>query len=343
MSGELLMTEVEVGNAEQHNNDHAGAEPGYSAGQLLRQAREQRQMSLQSLASALKVPAYKLQALEEDRWDVLTDSVFTRSLALSVCRVLKVPSDAILAGLPKHEAAKLAANPEGINAPFKEKTLRSLMSSTPESNTGSAAKLAVALLIAIAGGIGLYFLPQWQSESEDAAEAVVQGVTESALPLPESVAAATAAEPVQAPEVATSAADAVQAAAASDASSHNPSAEAAISGVNGADATNAAATSPATAANAAETAPAAVVPAPAGGSVLRFAATGESWVQVRDAQQRVVMEKILKSGDVLESTVAGRPLHIVVGNASATNLQIDGAAFDLVGSAKNNVARFEVK
>ena len=339
MSGELLMTEVEVGNAEQHNNDHAGAEPGYSAGQLLRQAREQRQMSLQSLASALKVPAYKLQALEEDRWDVLTDSVFTRSLALSVCRVLKVPSDAILAGLPKHEAAKLAANPEGINAPFKEKTLRSLMSSTPESNTGSAAKLAVALLIAIAGGIGLYFLPQWQSESEDAAEAVVQGITERALP--ESVAAA--AEPVQAPEVATSAADAVQAAAASDASSHNPSAEAAIAAVTGADATNGAATSPATATNAAETAPAAVVPAPAGGSVLRFAATGESWVQVRDAQQRVVMEKILKSGDVLESTVAGRPLHIVVGNASATNLQIDGAAFDLVGSAKNNVARFEVK
>ncbi len=76
---------------------------------------------------------------------------------------------------------------------------------------------------------------------------------------------------------------------------------------------------------------------------LRFTANAESWVQVRDAQQRVVMEKILKSGDVFEDTAAGRPLHVVVGNAGATTLQIDGAAFDLVAAAKNNVARFEVK
>ena len=55
------------------------------------------------------------------------------------------------------------------------------------------------------------------------------------------------------------------------------------------------------------------------------------------------MEKILKSGDVFEDTAAGRPLHVVVGNAGATTLQIDGAAFDLVAAAKNNVARFEVK
>jgi len=81
----------------------------------------------------------------------------------------------------------------------------------------------------------------------------------------------------------------------------------------------------------------------ANGMQLRFTANAESWVQVRDAQQRVVMEKILKSGDVFEDTAAGRPLHVVVGNAGATTLQIDGAAFDLAAAAKNNVARFEVK
>ena len=66
-------------------------------------------------------------------------------------------------------------------------------------------------------------------------------------------------------------------------------------------------------------------------------------MQVRDAQQQVVMEKILKAGDVFEEAPAGRPLQVVVGNAGATKLEIDGAAFDLAAVAKNNVARFEVK
>ncbi len=55
------------------------------------------------------------------------------------------------------------------------------------------------------------------------------------------------------------------------------------------------------------------------------------------------MEKILKSGDVFEEVAVGRPLHVVVGNAEATRVEVDGAAFNFAGSAKNNVARFEVK
>ena len=148
------MTEVVLGNAEQQSDSNAAEQQPGSAGMLLRQAREQQHMSVQTLASALKVPVYKLQALEEDRWDVLTDSVFTRSLALSICRLLRIPSEPVLAGLPKHEAAKLASNPEGINAPFKEKTLRSLMSPAQEPGSGSAVKLAAVLLIAVAGGAG---------------------------------------------------------------------------------------------------------------------------------------------------------------------------------------------
>ena len=116
-------------------------------------------------------------------------------------------------------------------------------------------------------------------------------------------------------------------------------------------AVDAAANPPATVTAAAEAAnavaaapePASKPAATANGRVLRFAATGESWVQVRDAQQQVVMEKMLKAGDVYQEAAAGRPLQIVVGNASATTLEIDGVATDLTASAKNNVARFEVK
>lgn len=326
------MTEVvDVSNAEQQVGGGTGTLPSSSAGQMLRQAREQRQVSLQSLAGALKVPAHKLQALEEDRWDLLTDSVFTRSLALSVCRVLQIPSAPVMAGLPKHEAAKLASNPEGINTPFKEKTLRSLMSPTQDSGSGSAVKLGVAVLIAAIGGAGLYFLPQWQ-EAQDAAG--------SETPLSE----AAPAEPLfmPAPEAAapaaTEAAPAAEAApaVAEKAAAHAPAAPAAPAPSSAAE--------PAAAPVATPAATATATAAPAeNGTQLRFTANAETWVQVRDAQQRVVMEKILKSGEVFEDTAAGRPLHVVVGNAGATTLQIDGAAFDLVAAAKNNVARFEVK
>lgn len=330
------MTEVvDVSNAEQQVGGGTGTLPSSSAGQMLRQAREQRQVSLQSLAGALKVPPHKLQALEEDRWDLLTDSVFTRSLALSVCRVLQIPSAPVMAGLPKHEAAKLASNPEGINTPFKEKTLRSLMSPTQDSGSGSAVKLGVAVLIAAIGGAGLYFLPQWQ-EAQDAAGSETH-LSEAApaeplfMPAPE---AAAPAAPEAAPAVEVAPAVAEKAAAPALAA---PAAPAPSSAAEPAAA-------PVAIPPAAPAATAAGAAAPAAnGTQLRFTANAESWVQVRDAQQRVVIEKILKSGDVFEDTAAGRPLHVVVGNAGATTLQIDGAAFDLAAAAKNNVARFEVK
>ncbi len=317
------MTEVVLGNAEQQSDSNAAAQQPGSAGMLLRQAREQQHMSVQTLASALKVPVYKLQALEEDRWDVLTDSVFTRSLALSICRLLRIAPELVLAGLPKHEAAKLASNPEGINAPFKEKTLRSLMSPAQEPGSGSAVKLAAVLLIAVAGGAGFYFLPQWQSAEGDA---VAQGAASEPLFMPQLQAepeAGSAAGAAATPQ------DAAAAVMTEPVAAEQPAAQSAPAEAA------AATTAPSTAASAA--------PVPAGGRVLRFTATAESWVQVRDAQQQVVMEKILKSGDVFEEVAVGRPLHVVVGNADATRVEVDGTAFDFAGSAKNNVARFEVK
>lgn len=325
------MTEVVVDSADQQSSNNTATPPVIGgAGRLLRQAREQQQMSVQALASTLKVPVYKLQALEEDRWDVLTDSVFTRSLALSVCRLLHIPAEPVLAGLPKHEAAKLASNPEGINAPFKEKTLRSLMSSSQDSGSSNAVKVVAALLIAVAGGAGLYFVPQWQAAEEaQAAAAPGEAATDEPLFMPQlqTEPETPVAEPSEAKSESVPAVTA--ASAAVDATANPPAIVTAA-----AEAANAVAAAPE---------PASKPAATANGRVLRFAATGESWVQVRDAQQQVVMEKMLKAGDVYQEAAAGRPLQIVVGNASATTLEIDGVATDLTASAKNNVARFEVK
>lgn len=337
------MTEVVVQSADQQTSNVATRQQAQGgAGQLLRAAREQQQLSLQAVASTLKVPVYKLQALEEDHWDVLTDSVFTRSLALSVCRLLQIPPEPVLAGLPKHEAAKLASNPEGINAPFKEKSLRSLMSPSQDSGASNAIKVAAALLIAVAGGVGLYVVPQWQTGQAGDVDAVTaeEGTAQEPLFMPNPPAEREAPATEQ-PAAAKADAPSAEAAVAVK----TPTSAAEDKGSVTDAAAVAAAASPAVPAALPVAEPVAAKPAAAASNrhVLRFVASAESWVQVRDAQQQVVMEKILKAGDVFEEAPAGRPLQVVVGNAGATKLEIDGAAFDLAAVAKNNVARFEVK
>lgn len=321
------MNEVVVESANQQNSsDDAVMQP--SSGQLLRQAREQQQMTVQTLAAMLKVPVHKLQALEEDRWDALTDSVFTRSLALSVCRILNIPSEPVLAGLPKLEGSKLSANPEGINAPFKDKTLRSLMSPSHDSSSGNAFKIVAALLIAVAGSAGLYFLPQWQSEEQETVEAAPASVEPELMFAPQapgvvvSVQATTVAEQPAAAAQEPAPAPAETEAAAASAVQPAPEAAAAVPSADAAQPAEAQA---------------------GAGPRLRFAASGDSWVQVRDAQNKVVMEKMMKAGDILDQAAPSRPLKVVVGNAGATTLEVDGAALNLQESARNNVARFEVK
>ena len=243
--------------------------------------------------------------------------MFTRSLALSVCRILNIPSEPVLAGLPKLEGSKLSANPEGINAPFKDKTLRSLMSPSHDSSSGNAFKIVAALLIAVAGSAGLYFLPQWQSEEQETVEAAPASVEPELMFAPQAPGVVVS---VQETTVAEQPAAAAQEPAPAPAET-----EAAAAAVPSADAAQPA-------------------EAQAGaGPRLRFAASGDSWVQVRDAQDKVVMEKMMKAGDVLDQAAPSRPLKVVVGNAGATTLEVDGAALNLQESARNNVARFEVK
>jgi len=96
----------------------AAALAGASAGALIRRARESAGVQITSLAVALKVPVRRLEALEADRYDLLTDAVFVRALASSVCRSLKIDPAPILPLLPRTQAQPLSV--EGhINEPFR--------------------------------------------------------------------------------------------------------------------------------------------------------------------------------------------------------------------------------
>ena len=95
------------------------SEDGVTAGMLLRRAREAAGLHVAALAVSLKVPVRKLEALEEDRYDLLTDAVFVRALASSICRTLKIDPQPVLDRLPQTTAPRLARDVDSINATFR--------------------------------------------------------------------------------------------------------------------------------------------------------------------------------------------------------------------------------
>ncbi len=82
-----------------------------------------------------------------------------------------------------------------------------------------------------------------------------------------------------------------------------------------------------------------VAEAPDRDIVLQF--SGTSWVDVRDATGKVVLNGEMREGE--QRTLTGEPpFKLVIGNAAATQLSVGGTAFDLGSHALGNVARFSL-
>ena len=93
---------------------------GVSAGSMLRRAREARGLHIAALAASIKVSPRKLEALEADRYADLPDMTFTRALAQTMCRALKIDAEPVLDKLPQAgDLPKLAQVGGGLNAPFR--------------------------------------------------------------------------------------------------------------------------------------------------------------------------------------------------------------------------------
>lgn len=155
-----------------------------TAGGRLRQAREAQGLHIAALAASLKVPVRKLEALERDRYDELPDATFTRALAQTVCRALKIDAAPVLALLPRAEAVALDPISAGINAPFRDKNAGA------EPVLGGLlrhpATAIVALLAAGAAAVAFWprglSLPVPQAASAPAAVVVVPASAPVVLP-----------------------------------------------------------------------------------------------------------------------------------------------------------------
>ena len=165
-----------------------------SAGRLLREARERQGLHIAALAAAIKVTPKKLELLEADRFDALPDATFTRALAQTVCRALKIDPAAVLTLLPPPAGHRLEQVGEGLNAPFRE---RPGVGAQRESSVPGLGPVFWVTVLILAASAVLYFLPAgllplvgWRTQAQGASPATT---ARAAAALPAATASAAAA------------------------------------------------------------------------------------------------------------------------------------------------------
>ncbi|PWW45814.1 cytoskeleton protein RodZ [Melaminivora alkalimesophila] len=294
-----------------------------TGGQMLARLRQAAGVHVAALASTLKVPVARLEALEADRYDEFPDLVFMRALASSACRVLKADPAPVLALLPGGQPAPLRVG-KGLNASFKESAPRGHFAAP--SAPGRSRMWSAAVVLLLLAAVAVFFWPAGQDGSR---------LLSSLLP---SIGGDTApprdggSGPKAAPEPA--------AAAAPAAPGGPPASEAAAPSDEAPPAEVASGAAPAGPAQPPEAPAQDAAAAPEGVLVLR--ARAPSWVRVRAASGAVVLEKILAEGE--SAVVPGTPpWSVVIGKADATEVMVRGQPLDLKPLARENVARFEVK
>jgi cytoskeleton protein RodZ len=307
-----------------------GTTADVTAGALLRQAREASGLHVATLAANLKVPVRKLEALEEDRYDLLGDAVFVRALASSVCRTLKADPQPVLQRLPQTAQPRLVQDSEGINAPFRAPS----DGPSPGIFDSVSKPVIVTIVLLLLGTLVITFLPMVQKGYETVVQA-----NSSSVPPP------AANDPVLPPGVSTTApaeprgADVLPASAPTAAPAMPTQAPAPM-------ATTVAPTAPAPLAPASQPATAtnvAAVPAAdaTANGIVVFRTRGPSWIQVTDAGGTTVLRRLMGPGE--SAGASGRlPLSVTVGDAGQTDVQVRGKPYNLGSVSKDNVARFEV-
>jgi cytoskeleton protein RodZ len=276
---------------------------GLSAGELLRQARERAGLNIATLAATLKVSVQRLEALEAGRHEALPDATFTRALALSVCRVLKIDPAPVLAALPEGVPPPLVGTKDALGAPMPRHA---------PSPFGNGASVTWRLPWRLAAGLLILAAALWwllPPESSDVVESAhlpspLEGsashaaLAKSAMPMSVQPAGAS-------PEVKTPALD--------------------------------------TEREAISTSTATMELRPDEKTVaLRLQAREPSWIQVVGASGRVWLQRTVQPGEVVRLD-EDLPLAVIVGRADATDVVVRGERFDLGSLARNNVARFQVR
>jgi cytoskeleton protein RodZ len=327
-SNALLSEDAESSEYGSHSRSRCGG--------ALRLSRENQGLTIQEIASRLRLSAKQIEAIEADNFALLPEPTIVRGFIRNYAKQLKINAEPLLDAynviVPSAELHELAVKP---SANMK-------MTSYKKPNTGRNLLLG---LLALAGlGTWLFYQNYVEKPSPTAPSATVESVE----PLPEAAlpAAERAVDLQASTELALPPADANAApppvsdatAAASIANAQPMPATVTVTPT---------AVSPAVAPSAAPpavvTLPAepTVAPTPNGMAKVEFSANQETWINVIDANGREIFSKIIFAGS-RESIEVKPPVNVTVGNAGATSMSLNGKSIDLAPHSRNNVAHIKL-
>ncbi len=291
------------------------ASAGNTAGGLLRAAREKQGLHIAALAASIKVAPRKLEALERDRYEDLSGTIFTRALAQSVCRALRIDAKPVLALLPQPVVMELGNVTGTLNAPFRDRPSRDEPGVLAMAQR-SLIWTGLALLVAAAA---TYFVPLSLFKS-----AATVAPTAAAPSIPDVNSALATAAPQAASTTSL----------VSSASAPSPVSARLVSGAaEPAALTSMSANGPAAAAQVGSLGLAA--------SALQITTTESSWIEVRDGKGNLLLSRIVLPSEPVGLDGAP-PLRLVIGNAGVTQVQFRGKPVDVAAGTRENVARLEL-
>lgn len=326
-----------------------------TAGALLKQARENANVSELSLAAQLKVSVKTLRALEADELHLLPGVAFARSLVTSICRTIKVDATEILALMPKLPQAKSeASQPRGLNLPMSGSSI-----DVADTFAGVGIRVLAALIVI---GIAIIVVINWTSASSSisslsssmsASEATSTTTTEptnaiiptvvASLPTETASPVASSATPSSTTSAATTATTAASAVAPVPVKPADvkPTVVASVATAPVAKVETPVAKTTATTASTPTPSASAVV-AQAGQAVIVFKLTETSYLEVSEIGGKQLLGKNGVKDDEV-TVVAKMPVKVKVGNATSTTVIVNGQIYNTAPYSKGNVARFELK
>jgi cytoskeleton protein RodZ len=281
-------------------------------GAELARVREERGLALSDVAQQLKFGARQIEALEQERFELLPGGTFVRGMVRAYARLLKIDAEALLGRLTDRfdvpDSNSLAARYKQP-VPFADGARKSTF-----------VYLGASLGVLVAVGAIAY---QWYREHNMPRQAAAAAVPKAAAPKAEAPVARpapAAVHPVVEPKVVEKTAEKVVVVKERTVpvAERNDKAEKVLK-------------------------EAALIqkPIPSGVHRIVFHCEEEAWLEVKDSQGRQLLSSLNPPG--CERVVQGRgPFELVIGNASHVRVLHNDRELDLRPHSKQDIARFTI-
>ncbi len=334
--------------------------PEVSAGERLRAARERAGISIEDVASKLKLSVRQISAIEKEDWSALPERTFTRGFFRSYARLVDVDEASIDTSFAQQSSVgEMRTMPPGIGEVSAD--------NTPARGVLSKWGIPLALAGCLIAGLA-WFLLYGSPLPKAVSRLPIADVAKVAANQP--VAQQNASLPQQTGQVPEKRNESVSDFLSKDTNvqggllssaglnpsltlqsvpgERKPGDPAAVAAPSATPMQAAAASPPTpTPAPAIVTTPLATLPATAdapklapGQKRINLVVTGRSWTEVRSRGEVVSSETL---SDTSREYALKPPLFFVLGNASNVALTIDGKPFDFSMHVRNEVARFRIE